>query len=51
MAAVNKNLKCVIFQQFNVISLLLLQTFAVIENYQYSRMRVLHMSGAYYMFH
>ena len=36
MAAVNKKLKCVIFPQVNIISLLLLQVLAVIENYQYS---------------
>ena len=35
-AAVNKKLKCVIFPQVNIISLLLLQVLAVIENYQYS---------------
>ena len=35
MSAVNKKLKCVILQQINVISLLLLQMLAAIENYQY----------------
>ena len=48
---IKSKLKCVILQQFNVISLLLLQILAVIENYQYSRKRILHMSGAYYIFH
>ena len=42
MAAVNKKLKFVILQQVNVMSLLLLQILAAIENYQYSRMRILH---------
>ena len=51
MAAVNKKLKCVILPQFNVISLLLLQMLSAIENYQYPRIRILHMIGAYYMFH
>ena len=36
MAAVNKNLKLIILQQVNVISILLLQILAVIEHYQYS---------------
>ena len=44
MGAVNKTLKCIILQQVNVISLLLLQMLATIENYQYSRMRILHMN-------
>ena len=44
MAAVNKKLKFVILQQVNVISLLLLQILAAIENYQYSRMKILHMN-------
>ena len=44
MAAVNRKLKFVILQQVNVISLLLLQILAAIENYQYSRMRILHMN-------
>ena len=44
MAAVNKKLKFVILQQANVISQLLLQILAAIENYQYSRMRILHMN-------
>ena len=34
MAAVNKKLKCIILQQVNVTSLLLLQMLATIENYQ-----------------
>ena len=51
MVAVNKKLKRVILQQFNVISLLLLQMLAVIENYQYSRIRILRMIGVYYIFH
>ena len=38
-------LKFVILQQVNVISLLLLQILAAIENYQYSRMRILHTSS------
>ena len=37
MAAVNKKLKFVIFQQVNVISILLLQIIAASEYYQYSR--------------
>ena len=41
MAAVNKKLKFVIFQQVNVISLLL-QILAAIENCQFSRMRTLN---------
>ena len=49
MAAVNKKLKCVILQQVHVLSLLLIQMLAVIENYQYSRMRILHMIGVYYI--
>ena len=44
MAAANKKLKFVILQQVNVISLLLLQILAAIENYQYSRIRILHMN-------
>ena len=44
MAAVNKKFKFVILQQVNVISLLLLQILAANENYQYSRMRILHMN-------
>ena len=36
MAAVNKNLKLIILQQVNVISILLLQILAVIEHYQSS---------------
>ena len=51
MVAVNKKLKRVILQQFNVISLLLLQMLAVIENYQYSRIIILRMIGVYYIFH
>ena len=35
MAAVNKTLKFVILQQVNMISPLLLQMLATIENYQY----------------
>ena len=42
MAATNK--KFVILQQVNVLSLLLLQIIAAIENYQYSRIRILHMN-------
>ena len=38
----NKKLKFAILQQ--VISLLLLQILAAIENYQYPRMRILHMN-------
>ena len=49
MAAVNKKLKYIILQQVNVISLLLLQMLAAIENYQYSRMGIFHMIGAYYI--
>ena len=37
MAAVNKKLKFVTFQQVNVISILLLQIIAASEYYQYSR--------------
>ena len=44
MVAVNKKLQCIILQQVNVISLLLLQMVAIIESYQYSRMRILHMN-------
>ena len=44
MAAVNKKFKFAILQQVNVISLLLLQILAAIENYQYSRMRILHVN-------
>ena len=44
MAAVNKKLKCIILQQVNVVSLLLLQMPATIENYQYSRVRISHMN-------
>ena len=44
MAAANKKLKFVILQQVDVISVLLLQILAAIENYQYSRMRILHMT-------
>ena len=51
MAAVNKKLKCIILPQVNIISLLLFQILAVIENYQYSRIRILHMIGVYYIFH
>ena len=51
VAAVNKKLKCVILQQVNALLLLLLQMLPVIENYQYSRMRILHMIGEYYIFH
>ena len=50
MGSVKKKLKCVILQGFNVKQLLLLQMLAVIENYQYSKMRILHMIGAYYIF-
>ena len=39
-----KKLKSVILQPVNVILLLLLQILADIENYQYSRMRILHMN-------
>ena len=46
MDAVNKKLKFVILQQVNVISLLSLQIVATIENYQYSKMEILHMIGA-----
>ena len=49
MAGVNKKLKFVILQKVFVISLLLLQILAAIENYQYPRMRILHMIGAYYI--
>ena len=49
MAAVNRKLKFVIFQQVNIISLLLLQILTAIENYQYLRTRILHMTGAYYI--
>ena len=49
MAAVNKILKRKFLQPVIVISLLLLQMLAPIENYQYSRMRILHMIGVYYM--
>ena len=51
MAAVNKKLKCVILQQFNDISPLLLQMLAVIENYQYSIMRISRMIDEYFIFH
>ena len=44
MDAVNKNLKFVILQRVYVISLLLLQILAAIEHYQYSRMRILHIT-------
>ena len=46
MAAVNKKLKFVILQQVNIIALLLLQILAAIKNYQYSRIRTLHMNCA-----
>ena len=42
MAAVNKKSKFIIFQQLNVISILLLQIIAASEYYEYSRM--LHMT-------
>ena len=38
LVAVNKILKFIIFQQVNVISILLLQIVAASEYYQYSRM-------------
>ena len=44
MASVNKMVKFVILQQVDIILLLLLQILAAIENYQYSRMRILHMN-------
>ena len=44
MPEVNKNLKFVILQEANVVSLLLLQINAAIVN-QYSIMRNLHMSS------
>lgn len=44
MAAVNKKLKFVILQQVNIISLLLHQILAAIDNYEYSRMRILLMN-------
>ena len=40
MAAVNKKLKFIILKQLIFVSLLLLQILAAIENYRYSRMRV-----------
>ena len=49
VAPLNDKLKFVIFQHVNVISLLLLQILAAIENYKYSRMRTLHMISAYYI--
>ena len=39
-----KKLEFVILEQVNVISLLSLQILAAIENYQYSRMIILHMN-------
>ena len=45
MAAANKKLKFVILQQVDVISVLLLQILAAIENYRYSRMRILHLNS------
>ena len=42
MAAVNKKSKFVTVQQVNVIALLLLQILAAMENYHYSRMKILH---------
>ena len=44
MAAVNKKLKFVILQQVNDLSLLLLQIFAAIENYPFSRVKTLHLN-------
>ena len=41
-AVVNKKLKFVILQQFNVISLLLLQILAATEIYQCSGAKILH---------
>ena len=42
MVAFNKKLKFLTLQQVNVISLSLLQILAAIENYQCSRIRILH---------
>ena len=44
MVALNKKLKFLTLQQVNVISVSLLQILAAIENYQCSRMRILHMN-------
>ena len=44
LAAVNKKSKFVILQRVNAIPLLLLQILVAIENYPYSRMRILHMN-------
>ena len=44
MVALNKKLKFLTLQQVNVISVSLLQILAAIENYQCSRMKILHMN-------